>query len=94
MSKRPASHSVNSSISALITSRNSPSVMMMNGIERNVHDRRHERVDDAQDQRHEEQRQSLSLNSSGPAGAGEADAVEEPGGHGERDGVGEQPAMN
>ncbi len=35
MSKRLTSHSVNSSISALIRSRNSPSVMMMNGIDRN-----------------------------------------------------------
>src|SRR4051812_34925520 len=34
MSKRPASHSVNNSMNALMTSRNSPSVMMMNGSDR------------------------------------------------------------
>ena len=36
MSRPPAIHAVSISIRALMTSRNSPSVRMMNGIEKNV----------------------------------------------------------
>src|SRR3954451_15374857 len=36
MSKSPTSHSVKNSINALMRSRNSPSVTMMNGIDRNL----------------------------------------------------------